>query len=41
MAAGAATEMGYTHLMIFQGGWPEWTGNGYPVQKGSQPGRFK
>ncbi len=32
MAAGAALEMGYTYLMIFQGGMPEWTAKGYPVK---------
>jgi len=40
MAAGAANEMGYTNLMVFQGGMPEWTGKGYPVKSGNQPGKL-
>lgn len=41
MAAGAAIEMGYTYLMIYQAGMPEWREKGYPVVKGSQPGKSK
>jgi rhodanese-related sulfurtransferase len=41
MAAGAATEIGYTNLMIFQGGMPEWINKGYPVASGAQPGKLK
>jgi 3-mercaptopyruvate sulfurtransferase SseA len=41
MAAGAAYEMGHTNLMVFQGGMPEWTGKGYPVKSGNQPGKLK
>ena len=40
MAAGAAYEMGYANLMVFQGGMPEWTGKGYPVKSGNQPGKL-
>lgn len=40
MAAGAASEMGYTNLMVFQGGMPEWTEKGYPVKSGNQPGKL-
>jgi rhodanese-related sulfurtransferase len=40
MAAGAAIEMGYTNLMLFQGGWPDWIGKGYPVKTGPQSGKF-
>jgi rhodanese-related sulfurtransferase len=41
MAAGAAHEMGYTHLLIYQAGIPDWLMKGYPVKKGDQPGAFK
>jgi rhodanese-related sulfurtransferase len=41
MAAGAATELGYTNLMIYQAGMPDWQAKGYPVQKGSKPGNLK
>ncbi len=41
MAAGAATDMGYTYLMIYQAGMPDWTAKGLPVQKGAQPGKLK
>ncbi len=41
MAAGAATEMGYTNLSIYQAGMPDWTGKGNPVKSGTQPGTFK
>lgn len=30
--------MGLTLLAVFQGGMPEWSGKGLPVQKGSKPG---
>jgi hypothetical protein len=29
--------MGYTYLMVFQGGMPEWTMKRYPVKKGVHP----
>jgi 3-mercaptopyruvate sulfurtransferase SseA len=32
--------MGYTYLMIFQGGMPEWIQKGYPLQEGNKPGRL-
>lgn len=41
MAAGAAIEMGYTYLMIYQEGMPDWLMKGYPVKKGVQSGTFK
>jgi rhodanese-related sulfurtransferase len=41
MAAGAATEMGYTSIMIYQAGMPDWLSKGYPVQKGDKPGKLK
>jgi hypothetical protein len=41
MAAGAALEMGYTYLLIYQAGIPDWLMRGYTVRKGSQPGAFK
>ncbi len=41
MAAGAALEMGYTYLMIYQAGIPDWSMKGYPVKKGVQPGKLK
>ena len=40
MAAGAAIEMGYTKLMIYQEGMPDWLAKGYPVIKGAAPGTF-
>ena len=40
MAAGAAAEMGYTNLMIYQEGMPDWLMKGYPVKKGAQQGTF-
>jgi rhodanese-related sulfurtransferase len=41
MAAGAANEMGYTTIMIYQAGMPDWASKGYPVQKGNNPGKLK
>ena len=41
MAAVAASEMGYTNLLVFQGGMPAWAGKGYPTVAGAQPGKFK
>jgi rhodanese-related sulfurtransferase len=41
MAAGAAIEMGYTNLMIYQAGMPDWLLKRYPVQKGSRPGKMQ
>ncbi len=41
MAAGAALEMGYTYLMIYQAGMPDWLMKGYPVKKGDRPGKLK
>ena len=41
MAAGAANEMGYTNLMIYQAGMPDWLAKGYKVQKGDKPGKMK
>ncbi|HXY62106.1 MAG TPA: hypothetical protein VEJ22_04170 [Nitrospirota bacterium] len=41
MAAGAAREMGYTQLLIYQAGIPDWLMKGYPVKKGDQPGALK
>ncbi len=41
MAAGAAAEMGYANLMIYQAGMPDWLQKGYPVQKGSRPGKIQ
>jgi rhodanese-related sulfurtransferase len=41
MAAGAATELGYTSLMIYQAGMPDWFSKGYPVQKGKKTGQLK
>jgi rhodanese-related sulfurtransferase len=40
MAAGAAAEMGYKNLMIYQDGIPDWLMNGNPVKKGDQAGTF-
>ena len=40
-AAGAAVGMGYTYLMIYQAGMPDWLLKGYPVQKGDKPGKLK
>jgi rhodanese-related sulfurtransferase len=41
MAAGAATELGYTSLMIYQAGMPDWFSKGYPVQQGKTTGHLK
>jgi len=41
MAAGAAIESGYTSIMIYQAGMPDWLLKGYPVQKGKKPGSLK
>ena len=41
MAAGAASDMGYTLLMIYQEGMPDWYMKGYPVKKGAQSGTRK
>ncbi len=40
MAAGSAVEMGYTHLLIYQAGMPDWLVLGNPVQKGDSPGKL-
>jgi len=40
-AARAAMEMGYTYLMIYQAGMPDWLLRGNPVQKGDKPGSLK
>jgi hypothetical protein len=40
MAAGAAIEMGYTSIMIYQAGMPDWLSKGYTVQKGKKPGNL-
>lgn len=40
-AATAAMEMGYTYLMIYQAGMPDWLLRGNPVQKGGKPGAPK
>jgi rhodanese-related sulfurtransferase len=41
MAAGTAMKMGYTYLMVYQGGMPDWQMKGYPAAKGTLPGRLK
>ncbi len=41
MAAGAAVEMGYTSLMIYQEGMPDWLMKGNPVMKGARAGTLK
>lgn len=41
MAAGAAMEMGYTNLMIYQAGMPDWLSKGYQTEKGSKPGKLR
>lgn len=41
MAAGAATEMGYTNVLLYKEGMPDWLMKGYPVQKGTTPGKLK
>lgn len=41
MAASSAVEMGYTYIMIYQPGMPDWLLKGYPVQKGKQQGKLK
>ncbi len=41
MAAGAAAEMGYTNIMIYQDGMPDWITKGNPVAHGSHPGSLK
>jgi len=41
MAAVAASEIGYTNIMVFQGGMPAWSEKGYPVISGAQPGKYK
>jgi rhodanese-related sulfurtransferase len=41
MAAGAAMEMGYTNIVIYQAGMPDWLSKGNPAQKGSKPGKLK
>ena len=40
-AATAAMELGYTYLMIYQAGMPDWLLRGNPVQKGKNPGSLK
>jgi len=40
-AATAAGELGYTYLMIYQAGMPDWLLRGNPVQKGNKPGSLK
>jgi rhodanese-related sulfurtransferase len=38
-AARAAAELGYGYVMIYQGGFPDWMLRGYPVARGTAPGR--
>lgn len=40
-AAHDAVAMGYTYLMIYQAGMPDWLLQGNPVQKGDKPGALK
>jgi rhodanese-related sulfurtransferase len=35
MAAVAASELGYSNVMIYSGGMPDWLARGLPVEKGS------
>ncbi len=35
MAAVAASELGYTKVMVYQAGLPDWMARGYPVQRGA------
>jgi rhodanese-related sulfurtransferase len=35
MAAVAASELGYSNVMIYPGGMPDWLGRGLPVERGS------
>ncbi len=30
-------EQGYTHVEVYQGGWPEWSKAGYPAAQGANP----
>jgi rhodanese-related sulfurtransferase len=41
MAAGAAAEMGYSHVLIYQAGMPDWLLKGYPLQKGGKRGKLQ
>jgi hypothetical protein len=41
MAADAAKDMGYTNLMVYQAGMPDWISHRYPVLKGSEPGKLR
>jgi len=38
MAANEAVSLGFTYLMIYQAGMPDWLLQGNPVQKGEKPG---
>ena len=40
-AAEGALEMGYTYLMSYQAGMPDWLLKGYPMQKGDKTGKMK
>jgi rhodanese-related sulfurtransferase len=33
--ARALVDVGYRKVLVFAGGFPEWTGAGYPVERGS------
>jgi rhodanese-related sulfurtransferase len=37
LTAQALKEAGYTHVEIFQAGWPAWTQAAYPVKSGDTP----
>lgn len=39
MAAGAAHQLGYTHLLVYQDGMPDWLARGLPVERGPEPAR--
>ena len=41
MAAGAAMEIGYTNILVYQAGMPDWQAKGNPVQTGNKPGILK
>ena len=36
-SAAQAAELGYTYLLVYQGGMPDWLLKGYPVEKGPDP----
>jgi rhodanese-related sulfurtransferase len=41
MAAVAARQLGYTKVLVYRGGMPDWLARGLPVDVGRRPGLMR